>query len=794
MKIGQKMILAFGGVALLFGVAGYISVHAGQDALQKSIGESSVSLAVGTLDTIDRTIYYKVEEFQAYVTSLKLRKFITESNEEFEKLNDLQSYIAQEDRQWISLPKETVTPFMLELMSNEPAEDLKQILKFYEEKYGYKVLGEIFVTNKYGVNIAQTGKTSDYYQADEQWWQIVREKGLCVTDIEYDESSDTYSTNIGVRIDDEDGDFLGIIKAVLNIENVIEILQKAKKVSPYKTAQLKLFDRDGEVIFDDAEDRKCFRELFDKKIHRNAWTDKGYLIKDGENDEGDELLVYARSKGYKDFQTLGWILAIEYNTREIFAPVAKLKTIMLIVPAVVAVALLIGLYVSRNISRPVEKLRDAAVEVSKGKLDTVIEIDSNNEIGELADSFNRMTKHLKEMVGNLKQEIAERKKTEVTLRKNKEFTSRVIESSNDCIKVLDLQGRLLSMNAGGQKLLDICDITPYLNESFIDYWKGKEREDCIEAISKARQGGTGVFYGYFETAKGTPKWWEVIVTPIKDDDGNVSQLLAVSRDITERKRTEKTLEKLNKDLRSTVKLLTQSNRQLQEFAHLAAHDLKTPLRGIGMLAQWLIDDYKGKFGDVGYRQLEMLIKKAKQMNRMIDAILQYSTIGREKHKEGPVDLNQLLEAMIVEIRPPQNIKITFRKPLPVVVCQRSLIEKIFYHLLKNAVKFMDKPDGHIEIDYSDKQDLWEFSISDNGPGIASQHFERVFHPLQTLGPELSGDGGIGMGLTIVRKIVETYGGKVWISSELGRGSTFFFTIPKILSPADSEKKLLAVSS
>jgi len=133
-------------------------------------------------------------------------------------------------------------------------------------------------------------------------------------------------------------------------------------------------------------------------------------------------------------------------------------------------------------------------------------------------------------------DITERKKAEETLRDSEEFAKRVIESSNDCIKVLDLNGNLLSMSRGGQKLLEIDDITPYLNRPFVDFWKGKDREAALEAISKTKKGDVGIFYGYCETAKGIPKWWEIIISPIKDYHGNIDRLLAVSRDITERKK------------------------------------------------------------------------------------------------------------------------------------------------------------------------------------------------------------------------------------------------------------------
>jgi two-component system sensor kinase FixL len=390
-------------------------------------------------------------------------------------------------------------------------------------------------------------------------------------------------------------------------------------------------------------------------------------------------------------------------------------------------------------------------------------------------------------------DVTDRKRTEDALRKNEEFTRRVIESSSDCIKVLDLQGNLLSISEGGQKLLELDDAAPFINSSFINFWKGREKDACIEAVEKAKKGEKGVFYGYFETAKGKPKWWEVIITPVKDTDGSISRLLAVSRDITERKRTEKSLEKLNRDLKSTVAQLTQSNKQLQEFAHLAAHDLKTPLRGVGTLAQWLVDDYSEKFDGSGRRKVNLLVERVERINELINAILHYSTIAREKSREHPIDLNTLVKNVIVEIKPPANIKITINKTLPIVICEGALFKQVFQHLLTNAVKFMDKPDGCVVVDYVDRNTLWEFSVSDNGPGIEQKHFERIFQLFQTLDKDSQIDSR-GVGLTIVRKIVELYDGHIWLTSELGRGSTFLFTIPKVFSAVDDEKLLLTKSS
>jgi signal transduction histidine kinase len=165
------------------------------------------------------------------------------------------------------------------------------------------------------------------------------------------------------------------------------------------------------------------------------------------------------------------------------------------------------------------------------------------------------------------------------------------------------------------------------------------------------------------------------------------------------------------------------------------------------------------------------------MNELINAILRYSTITRNRHNEHPVDLNTLVETILVEVRPPPNIKITINKNLPVVICDQTHLQQVFYHLLANAIRFMDKSEGNIAIDYADKDDVWEFSISDNGPGIAPQHFERIFRLFQTLAPHDESES-TGIGLTVTKKIVELYNGKIWVESEPGQGSTFFFTLPK----------------
>jgi len=370
-------------------------------------------------------------------------------------------------------------------------------------------------------------------------------------------------------------------------------------------------------------------------------------------------------------------------------------------------------------------------------------------------------------------------RTENALSKSEEFAKRVVESSSDCIKVLDLQGNLLSMNDGGQKLMEIDDIAPYLNKSFIDFWEGRERKDCLDAVEKAKRGGTGIFYGYHDTAKGSGKSWEVIITPIRDADGTISSLLATSRDITERKQAEQRRIQLLEKLEKT-------NRELNEFVYIASHDLRTPLRGIATLANWISTDFADKLDQEGKRKISLLSARVNRMYNMLMGILQYSKLARTGEEEVMVDLNQIVTEIADAVNLTDKVKITIESKLPAIKCEKTPITQVFVNLIGNAVKYMDKPRGWVSISCVEENGFWKFSVADNGPGINEKYHEKIFKIFQTLAQHDEVDN-IGMGLALVKKVVEMHDGKVWIESKLGQGSTFFFTLPKKQANAEAEK-------
>lgn len=219
------------------------------------------------------------------------------------------------------------------------------------------------------------------------------------------------------------------------------------------------------------------------------------------------------------------------------------------------------------------------------------------------------------------------------------------------------------------------------------------------------------------------------------------------------------------------------NQELKNFAATVSHDLKAPLRAIGSLAGWLVTDYSDKFDDKGKRQVNLLINRVKRLDSLIGCIFEYSRAGCDREERTEVELNRLVSNAIDMLNPPKNIMIAVMDVLPTVVCQKARIEQVFQNLLSNAIKYMDKPAGEIRIGCVAESGFWKFSVADNGPGIEEKYFEKIFRLFETLKSRDSSES-TGFGLALVKKIVEMYGGRVWVESTVGQGSVFYFTVKK----------------
>ena len=264
----------------------------------------------------------------------------------------------------------------------------------------------------------------------------------------------------------------------------------------------------------------------------------------------------------------------------------------------------------------------------------------------------------------------------------------------------------------------------------------------------------------------------------RDEIGELAATLnQMARDL---KQTTTSIDRLQHEVQQRKKAecdLKAINEELTHFAYVVSHDLKAPLRGIKLLTEWLCTDYADQLDDDAQENLALLQNRVRRMHNLIEGVLQYSRVGRIHEHQMQVDLNAVLASIIDTIAPPDHIAITVEGTLPTVTAEKTRLVQVFQNLLTNAVKSMDKAEGRIAISHADLGDVWQFSVTDNGPGIEECHFERIFKIFQTLTSRDEFES-TGVGLTLVKRIIELYGGRVWLESELGQSTTFYFTIPK----------------
>lgn len=241
-------------------------------------------------------------------------------------------------------------------------------------------------------------------------------------------------------------------------------------------------------------------------------------------------------------------------------------------------------------------------------------------------------------------------------------------------------------------------------------------------------------------------------------------------EIVSRKRAEAERERL-------IAALDRSNKDLDQFAYVASHDLKAPLRGIANLAQWLAEDLACVMSEESREQMMLLQDRVHRLEALIDGILQYSRAGRVSHAVEVVDVGKLLAEVKELLAPPGGAVIEIGAGLPVLQTERVPLQQVFLNLVGNALKHAKKQDPHVRVEARDAGKRWEFSVIDDGPGIPPEYHERIFGIFQKLEARDRVEGA-GVGLSVVRKLVEANGGRAWVESEPGRGAAFRFTWSK----------------
>ncbi len=764
--ISTKLIAGFLVVILLIVALSFFSVSENKKSLQESAGKNTIFLAEEILKTVNRNIYNNLEKVQVHSNSLPLREAVLKSNKEFEKLDDIQGWINQRDREWCSVPENEITPFMQELISNNLSDTLKEeFIEFYENKYGHRIFLEVFVTNKYGANIAQTQKTSDYRQDDEEWWQTVRENGLYVSNIEYDESAGAYVITVGASIHDESGKFIGIIKGVVSSR---ELLRKAEITTTGKreTTEIELISEDGKLIYA-TETFQFLEDISEKYFFNKIKGDTGFFI--AEEGKREKLFSYAHSKGYRDLKELPWILVVKHDVEEVLAPAFALRDNIIFASIILIVGgILTAFFISRTIATPLKKLTNETEIIGKGNLEHKIDIDRNDEIGDLSTAFNKMIESLKAVTASrdeLEREVTERKKAEKALR----MKDLAIHSALSGIAISDMKGLLNDVNPSFLELWGYQDEEEILGKHATEFWANQEKAEKVMKTLEESGSWSGELIA--QKKDGSTFHAESTASVVKDSEGNPIAMMSSFRDITERK-------KVQEELKKVIRELARSNKELEQFAYIASHDLQEPLRMVASYTQLLEKRYKDTLDEDAKEFIRYASAGATRMQKMINGLLTYSRVQTRGKEPELVEAEKALEEAMSNLTfliNENNAKVTYES-LPGVYADKDQLVRLFQNLLDNAIEYRSEETPKIQINAERQEDEWEFSVKDNGIGINPKYTDKIFQIYKRLHTRDKHDK-TGIGLAICKRIVERHGGRIWVESEEGKGSTFYFTIP-----------------
>jgi light-regulated signal transduction histidine kinase (bacteriophytochrome) len=262
---------------------------------------------------------------------------------------------------------------------------------------------------------------------------------------------------------------------------------------------------------------------------------------------------------------------------------------------------------------------------------------------------------------------------------------------------------------------------------------------------------------------------EISLSPLTTDEGVL--VTASIRDITERRRAEA-------DLRRTAAELTRSNTELAQFAYVASHDLQEPLRAVAGCVQLLQQRYEGDLDARAHELIAHAVAGATRMQTLIHDLLAYSRVSTHAKPLQPADCAMILKDVLanLEVNVRESEATVTSAALPTVMADPTQLRQLFQNLIGNALKFRGEQSPKIHVSAERHDGEWELSVCDNGIGIDRQYFERIFQVFQRLHTQRE-YAGSGIGLAICKKIVERHGGRIWVASQPGKGSTFFFTIP-----------------
>ncbi len=448
MKIAHKLALATLVATLLILSVGYYIGAVSERSLRESIEADSAARSIDILDEVERKVRDQTLNWIAYTQNANLQQRLLQSNLEFEAMPDVEAEIDLRDAAWRIQTPENPYPLSVQLIQNAQSNELRRRIAALDSGHESSIFPEVFLTNRLGVNIAQTNTTSDYRQNDETWWQKAYSEGVHIAEVGFDESAQSRSIEICLRVDDEAGNGLGVMKVVYNIKDLIELLDARVRSTSTMHPRIMLLSESSQMIYD-SENTISSMEDGSIYLENRPLPPAGsvsQILRHGVDVNRDYLSSLAASSLDEEGKGLRWHLLLEHDTAELFAPLQRLREQMLLASCTAAIfGMLLSLLFSRYLLRPINALIRTTRAIGKGDLKARANIASVDEFAILAASLNQMASDLdvamqteierrdafQRYSKHLEAEIGERKRVELELIETSKLAQQAAQAKSD---------------------------------------------------------------------------------------------------------------------------------------------------------------------------------------------------------------------------------------------------------------------------------------------------------------------------------------------------------------------------
>jgi len=455
-KIGVRLAAVFVILLLMMASLALYSSIEGRKALAEGVGLASEAIAESLSDSIDKMLYLNGHEVLNAMSDYLIVKEVSDSNAVFDAMDDPQAYIDLVDENWTSTPLDVVPESMEAILETNVSLTLRaQFVDHYTTDHGMEIFEEIILTNKYGAVVAVTGRTTDFRQSDETWWQSAQERELEISDITYDEATGLYGVCACMPVKDDAGDVIGVANAMINILSVAKDVELT--ALGYETSELKITTPDGNLIFS-SRAYVMLQDVSSSAFFERVTGERGHFSeKEG---EADRLFSYATSLGYLEYDGHGWIVFLSHSEEEVLGPATELQ-IRIATVALLAIVLgaIISVALSRSITGPLAALETATRGMARRELHQRIAVSGDSELSRLAKSFNEMGSELESLYSGLDAKVRER--TEELENVNKKLSVLASITRHDALNQITIQKGWLSMALESSKDPAVID---YLNK------------------------------------------------------------------------------------------------------------------------------------------------------------------------------------------------------------------------------------------------------------------------------------------------------------------------------------------